>query len=380
MIKQYLGQKEKKVEYAELVYDLIFVYFIRRTNALLHHTTGGYVTAEAFILYIVCTLGAIQIWTFTTYYINTYGKNRARDYYLLFSNMFLMFFLGRGARADWHDYHAVYHIAWALILVNIAVQYLIERRRHGSDPHSGHINRTLVILFSEAALIGLAAVEFRLFSTTFLSVAAILFGMIAPLIADRKSAVRFVDFEHLSERAMLYVVLTFGEMIIATAGYFEGDITLRSLYFALLAFMIVVALFLSYGRYYDHIIDRKRETNGRGYMLIHLFLLFALNNITSSLEFMRDEEVDLIQKMTFMVLSLLLFFACLFATGRYAKQSCRLNRGFYLTAAASGAVFAVAMFLSCEISMLHIALTVIFVVGMYLLLFFNSKKQERDPS
>ncbi len=377
MIKQYLAQKEKKVEYAELVFDLIFVYFIRRANALLHPAADGYVTSETFILYTVCTLAAIQIWTFTTYYINSYGKNRARDYFLLFSNMFLMFFLGRGARADWHEYHTVYHIAWALILVNIAVQYLIERHQRSDAAHTRLINRTLVILFTEAVLIGLAAVEFCIFDTTFLSIAAILFGIVAPVIAGRKSSALYIDFEHLSERAMLYVVLTFGEMIIAAAGYFEGEITLRSLYFALMAFLIVVALFLSYGEHYDKVVDRKLQTNGKGYMVIHLFLLFALNNITSSLEFMRDEEVDLMQKMTFLILSLLVYFAFLFATGHYAGKHRRPGRGYYLAAGILWAVFAALMFVFRENMFVNITITVAFVFGVFLIIKHYTKRLEQ---
>ena len=34
---------EKKVEYIELIYDLIFVYVIGRNNLLLHDFAGGFV-------------------------------------------------------------------------------------------------------------------------------------------------------------------------------------------------------------------------------------------------------------------------------------------------------------------------------------------------
>lgn len=32
-----MEKEEKKVEYLELIYDLIFVYLIGRNNSLLHH-------------------------------------------------------------------------------------------------------------------------------------------------------------------------------------------------------------------------------------------------------------------------------------------------------------------------------------------------------
>lgn len=378
MIKNFLEQKEKKVEYAELVYDLIFVYIIGRNNALLHHTVGGYVTFDAFLMYITCTLAVIQIWNYTTYYINGYGRNSARDHVFLFTNMFLMYFLARGTQSDWQYYHTMYHIAWALILFNIGMQYLIELRHHRDNiVNKNRIVRMTVILFIEAAIVALAMVEFHLNGTTYTSLGAILLGIASVMLSGRDKSIQGIDFEHLSERAMLYVVFTFGEMIIAVAGYFDGDFNPRNFYFALMGFLIVVGLFLSYGVVYDHILDRKMKTNGLGYMFIHIFLIFALNNITSTLEFMQNEEIDLIQKMTFMVVSLIIYFACLFATGRYAKQRCHPTRGFYLTMIGIGVCFAVLMFLFRDYSMVHIALTVVFVFGVFLYLRLNVGKMER---
>ena len=63
-------KNDKKVEYLELIYDLIFVFVIGRNNSLLHITDGGFVSLGGFVSYVVCTLAVIQIWNFTTYYIN----------------------------------------------------------------------------------------------------------------------------------------------------------------------------------------------------------------------------------------------------------------------------------------------------------------------
>ena len=73
MIHSLFEKKEKKVEYIELIYDLIFVYVIGRNNALLHHIENGFVPWTDFLYYVVCTLAIIQIWNYTTYYINAYG-------------------------------------------------------------------------------------------------------------------------------------------------------------------------------------------------------------------------------------------------------------------------------------------------------------------
>ncbi len=366
MVKQILEKKEKKVEYVELIYDLIFVYIIGRNNSLLHHITGGFVDPLSFVAYVLCTLAVIQIWNFSTYYINIYGRHSVREHVFLFLNMFLLYFIGEGTRADWAGYHTMYHVAWALILINIGVQYAIELRSHCAPANRRQIVRMMVILFCEALIALTAIIEFRLLQTSWLSLAAILFGMGMVLFFGRRSSNQsFVDFPHLSERAMLYVVFTFGEMVIAVSGYFSDEITPNNLYFAAMAFLIVVALFLSYGVFYDHIIDRDRNTNGLLYMLMHIFIIFSLNNITNSLEFMRDSEVMLMPKLLLLLGSFLLFYVFLFATGRYAKQRCRLNGRFLMLTGGVGVVFAVLMLVFRENMYVNIAVSVLFVFSEF---------------
>ena len=53
MISDILKPKEKKVEYVELIYDLIFVYVIGRNNLLLHNFSNGFVALPAFLAYIM---------------------------------------------------------------------------------------------------------------------------------------------------------------------------------------------------------------------------------------------------------------------------------------------------------------------------------------
>ena len=93
MVKDLLEKKEKKVEYVELIYDLIFVYVIGRNNLLLHHFADGFVSTPAFLAYALSTLAVIQIWNYTTYYINVYGRHSVREHAFLFINMFLLYFL-----------------------------------------------------------------------------------------------------------------------------------------------------------------------------------------------------------------------------------------------------------------------------------------------
>lgn len=123
------NEQEKKVEYLELIYDLIFVYIVGRNNSILHHVEGGFVTIEAFLLYIFCTLAVIQIWSFSTIYINIHGRNSIRDHIFLFINMYLLYHMANGIGHNWRENFYEFSIAWALILINIAIQYFLEIRK-----------------------------------------------------------------------------------------------------------------------------------------------------------------------------------------------------------------------------------------------------------
>ena len=367
---------EKKVEYLELIYDLIFVYIIGRNNSLLHQLDNGFISSAAFIGYLVCSLAVIQIWNFSAYYINIFGKNGSREHIFLFLNMFLLYFIAEGTGENWENYYTQYHAAWALILLNTAVQYLIEYHNHKGNQKLAHqIRKSSAVLIMEVLLILLAVTVYQLFGIE-ISWIAIVFGMIGTTFTGKRSEAYQVDFMHLTERAMLYVVFTFGEMIIGIAGYFEEQVSLNNLYFSLMVFLIAVALFLSYETLYDHIVNRELSDNGLNYLLIHVFLIFSMNNITASLEFMHDSEVNLMQKMLFLVSSFLLYYCCLFLLGRYAKKQCSFNQKFYLTMAGMALSFSILMILFRDIMQINILITVIYSFAVYLILYKFGKHQE----
>ena len=377
MIREILQPKEKKVEYIELIYDLIFVYIIGRNNQLLHIFDNGFVTMPAFLSYVMTTLAIIQIWNYSTYYINVYGRHSVREHIFMFVNMFLLYFIGEGTKTDWQAYHTQYHIAWALILVNIGVQHIIELRNQKDAPwETMQLKRKAAILFIEAALVG---VHVLVYSLTGVSVAyiPIAFGIVATILSGNLNRMVPVDFAHLSERAMLYVVFTFGEMIISLSSYFTGEITASGIYFSTMGFLIVVGLLLSYGVLYNRIIDRETITHGTGYMMIHVFMIFALNNISVALEFMRDGEVNLLQKTVLLVGSMVLYFTFMFLTEKYAKHKCAFTRKNALTLCAFASCFIASMLLLRELPYANIAVTVIFVYAVFIMLYLQGKRAEQ---
>lgn len=370
------GKEEKKVEYLELVYDLIFVYIVGRNNALMHNFENGFTTLDSFSAYVFCTLAIIQIWMFSTFYINLHGRNSVRDYVFLFINMYLLYHMSTGISVNRTDNAYRFCIAWAMILVNIAVQHFIEARNHKAAPWE--LKQLYVrggIIITEALLVAAITVFYACTGIS-LTYIPVIFGIVATSLSSRINMLVPVDFGHLSERAMLYIVFTFGEMIIVISSYFSDELTPNNLYFSLMAFLIAVGLLLSYGVLYNKIIDREKTTNGTLYMLIHVFLIFSLNNISVALEFMRDEEVENFPKTLFLTGSFVLCFTFMFLLGFYAKKRCGFNRGFVLMLTGLIISFAVLMLIFRENMYVNIAISATYVFGVFAILYYRGKRME----
>jgi len=376
--EHFTGSDSKKVEYIELIYDLIFVYLVGRNNALLHTIENGFFTAPTYATYIVATLVILQVWYFSSLFINRYGTNGVADHVFLFINMYLLYYLADGTRLE-GGYYARYNVAWGLILLNLAVQYFLKLRRSGGlmPWENRHIKYHMRLLLLQSALV---FVSIPLYSVTHIALSwvTLAVGFVAATLTARTDALMPVNFEHLTERVMLYIVFTFGEMVVAIAEYVEGGFGVNTVYFSLMAFLIVGGLFLSYGVLYNHIIDRERSATGTVYMYIHIVLVIALNNITVALEFMREPEVADTAKNIFLVASFLAYYIFLFFIGFFAHEGYRAGIGYFAKLAALSAVFALVMALCYRNSWLSIAASVLYVYAMFGMIVWRWKAVEKQ--
>ena len=369
-----MHKEERKVEYVELIYDLIFVYLVGRNGALLHTVEAGFLTWSVYLTYLASTLAILQIWYLSTLYINHYGDGSLREHLTLFVNMYLLYYMADGIRADWGPVYFRYNIAWALILLNMAAQYYFIGHSEGAENVCRrHRNRYALTLVIEAVII-LLSVPIYARTGAALAPWALVFGAVSLLLTRDVEQAMPADFPHLAERVMLYIVFTFGEMILGIAGYFDGGFSFGAVYYSLMAFAIVAGLFSCYGHYYNHLIDHESKTTGSGYMLLHIVMILALNNITAAMEFMQEPEMLLIPKTVFMVLSLLVYFLCLMSTQRYARFSAEGGGRFYVRFAVCFIVYAAATAaVCCRWPAASIALTVAFIYLQLLDLHFGAK-------
>jgi low temperature requirement protein LtrA len=308
-------------------------------------------------------------------FINRYGSNGVAEHLCIFINMYLLYYMGEGTRVQWEESYVRYDVAWGLILVNLAVQYYLKYRASAREApwESAHIRHQIVLILIQAAIVFVSIPLFPLVHVP-LSPLALIFGIVAAALTRDVGDLVAVDFAHLTERVMLFVVFTFGEMIICVAGYFEGGFSFNTVFFSLAAFLVVVGLFLSYEYLYDHIIDREAYASGNRYMILHIFLIAALNDITAALEFMREPGIRAAPKTAFLVVSFLIYFLFLFLLERYAPVRVKGSRRFFGQLAVLGVIFAGLMALCYRNSYVSITLTAVFVYALYLVLLRRGKK------
>ena len=350
------GIVEKKVEYVELFFDLIFVYSLRTINALFHAYEHSFPPMSAIQTFLFLTAVVMQVWMFTTMFFNRYGRKALRDYISIFINMYLLYYMASGSNHHWLDHYIRYHGAWALIMLNLAYRSWDKLR---FAPHLDDIDRRILRANVVHHLIecGIILVSIPVHETTgvVLSPLALIYGYVAKASEFRAYKARPCDFPHLAERNLLLVILTFG------AG--------KNVLLNIISFLIVIGMFLSYGFFHDNVLDHHRKTSGLGFLAIHVIMILAINSTTIALELLARPLVPLLPKTMWMTSMLLVYYLCLLATERYAKEHLRTNRfkfiGFVLSILAA---YLCLMLLAGHNQLVGAFITLVFVYGIFALL------------
>ena len=116
------------------------------------------------------------------------------------------------------------------------------------------------------------------------------------------------------------------------------------------------------------------STNATGYMLIHMFLIFALTNMTTALEYMNEEENFFMSKTILMACSLLLYYLLLFAMIRYSKKEIKIGTPHYFCSVFSAVCMILSVLLYKDNSYVCLAVMLIYIYVFYAV-FFRIKKR-----
>lgn len=326
--------KHKRVEFTELFYDLVLVFAISKTTALIHHLHNGILTWNSLFDFFMSLLVLVNSWMIQTVYTNRYGKNSLFNMVIMFINMGLLLLISNMIGHDWQLYFHSFCWAVGTLTLTLFFQYLVEYHRKPTVPSnqtSFKSTRWLLWMTGLRTLGVYLAALLPINVGIYIFILSILLTFIMPITMTRKSKHFQVNLPHLIERISLLVIITFGEMIMGLANFFT--IENFSIY-SVLYFMIMLSLFLFYFGQFDHAIDEASDQNGIFLIYNHYPIFIGLLMITVSMNFFLQPEANHLFVTGFFYIGIGLFQAAILANGPYNKHYLRFSKRFYFIQAA----------------------------------------------
>ena len=323
--------KHKRVEFTELFYDLVLVFAISKTTALIHHLHNGILTWNSIFDFFMSLLVLVNSWMIQTVYTNRYGKNSLFNMVIMFINMGLLLFISNMIDHDWQVYFHPFCWAVGTLTLTLFFQYLVEYCRASTDAAN---RRSIKGFLWITGLRTLGVYLAALLPTNlgiFVLILSILLTFIMPIITINKAGLFQINLPHLIERISLLVIITFGEMIMGLANFYTlEDFSIYSI----LYFIIMVSLFMFYFGQFDHTIDEASNQKGIFLIYSHYPIFIGLIMITVSMSFLLSPEANHVFVTSFFYIGIGLFQAAVLANGPYNKHYLRYSKSFYCVQAA----------------------------------------------
>ena len=173
--------KHKNVEFTELFYDLVFVYAISRTTALIHHLHNGIVSGEAFSTFIVTTFVLIDAWMMQTVFTNQYGKNSFLNISTMFIKMVVLLVFTDMIVNDWHDHFN--YLCWTIAALSFMffVQYFAQYYSYESTKEERHSIRGFLAVTGLRVFGMLAAGLFPIYPGFYIYLVTIIVTFLMPI-------------------------------------------------------------------------------------------------------------------------------------------------------------------------------------------------------
>ena len=323
--------KHKRVEFTELFYDLVLVFAISKTTALIHHLHDGILTWSSLFDFLMSLLVLVNSWMIQTVYTNRYGKNSLFNMVIMFINMGLLLFISNMIGHDWQLYFHSFCWAVGTLSLTLFFQYLVEYYRKSTDAVDRKSIKGLLLMTGLRTFGVYLAAILPINLDIYVFVLSILLTFIKPITMTRKVKYFQVNLPHLIERISLLVIITFGEMIMGLANFFT--IENFSIY-SLLYFMIMLFLFLFYFSQFDHAIDEASNQKGIFLIYSHYPIFIGLIMMTVSMSFLLNPEANHLFVTSFFYIGLGLFQVAVLANGPYNKHYLRFSKRFYFVQAA----------------------------------------------
>ena len=318
--------KHKRVENSELFYDLVFVYAISKTTALIHHLHHGVLSLDAIFGFLMTLLVLVNSWMIQTVYTNRYGKNSLFNMTVMFINMAMLLLISNMITNDWQSYFHTFCWTVGTLTLTLFLQYLVEYLRKSTTPANRKSIKGFLWMTGLRTLAIYIAALLPIDFGIYVYMLGILLTFVMPIILTRHTSLFQINLPHLIERISLLVIITFGEMIMGLADFFTlENFSIHSI----LYFIIMVNLFMNYFGKFDHAIDEEGKNKGIFLIYSHYPIFIGLIMVTVSMSFLVNPEVHHHFATGFFYTGIGLFQAAILANVYFNKSHLKYDKLYY---------------------------------------------------
>jgi len=318
--------KHKRVEYSELFYDLVFVYAISKTTALIHHLHHGILSLDAIFGFLMTLLVLVNSWMIQTVYTNRYGKNSLFNMTVMFVNMAMLLLISNMITNDWQSYFHTFCWTVGTLTLTLFLQYLVEYFRKSTTPANRNSIKGFLWMTGLRTLAVYIAALLPIHVGIYVYMLGILLTFVMPIILTRHTRSFQINLPHLIERISLLVIITFGEMIMGLADFFTlENFSIHSI----LYFIIMVNLFMNYFGQFDHAIDEEGKNKGIFLIYSHYPIFIGLIMVTVSMSFLINPEAHHLFATSFFFTGIGFFQTAILANGYFNKSYLKYDKVYY---------------------------------------------------
>lgn len=320
--------QDKRANFHELFYDLIFVYALQKiAHVLLQLTGNGTLTLNTFIIYILMSLFLWLLWAHQTVFTNRFGELLPKDVGFTIVNIFLLIFLSNSFYPDFNKTFVPFMTYMSLLYLSICLQYLLQIRHTKSKGD----RMTCIAYVIVTSFVAIFSIIGSFTPPPYRFVPGNLGLMIAAigLVPFRKYLKESpVNMMYLVERYALLTIIVFGELLVGIASIFSIT-TFDYLY--IFQFMILIGLFLAYWAITEFYINHRHRTIGFKLNYSHLIINIALGGVNAAIIFSNSGKINRLFEVHFMYASIFLFFFGLWMNMSYFHDYYRKFRLFIIS-------------------------------------------------
>ncbi len=282
---------EKKVTWLELFYDLLFVAAVSKATHVLLHVEHHLISAEHLLKYVLIFIPIWWAWVGQSVYNNRFGRDSHGQRAFMAIELFFVLIMTASLDVDFDANYVPFFVGYIGLRLLTIIQYQLSKRSEtGHKRHTAHFFGTYLWL---GIAVSACSLFFDSWTRYILLYAGILLDISIPLIGRHTLRKTPIHTAHLLERFALFTLILLGESVISMLAVLQSNhFTASSVVFAVLAFVLVIAIWWQYFENVERHLDKSRQTAGQTIIYGHLFIFFSLSMIAASIQLLMQNELD----------------------------------------------------------------------------------------